>query len=1407
MTQKLTPLRNSFSIHEKENLVCNSLELPVELSRTSFVARSSKLQKWKWLKLPPASFQFNPTPRASNSTPFLTFFLKQQCHLQLHNRTHKGANTHQHGHIQPGKKKSFLKSFQNGSMKQSWSPSIQNRSAQESALYFLDPIELVTQFRSLKHQAHFSVRPLQEWYLELGNTYNFPKYLFWFLADRYFTVMGIDKSLLNDVKHQQNAPVNKKKVDYIAPPIPEVHCKICGVFYKTPQRRRYQLGYIDLVFHCAHVWYYKTRPSVLSILLDLPQAVLGDIIYFQKCLISQPNYCLVGGDLWVNESLQFVYQYLFGQLGFEDVSAPWNPFQIKVEYSLDSAGSLSLFQHCKTFSVRNHLEQLHTLLFQQETHRYPGSTENKSYQSIQTIGRCYSLPRYSRKPKIFPHQQFIKLIKKFMPLFSFTNLYTIVEKGLITLPNPTLEYLGWETTNSKLPRTVQNSSSPVQHILQQIRKVNIRPGASTYMNPKVTNSFYLAKNLCQQQWEPEQFTKTFKQYFEWGLQKEKLRDTNMAPMEAVATELKKLPPLQIRQMLIPVSSQMSRNRVYDYAYRKNGVPLQIQNFRFRSPFSFVSPEGDIFNLFPRRKYLRSKIGYDFFSMKKHTLQLERARRDGLYLFIIRDWVFKYNKRLKRIDPDELHFYRVQRILAQSLSKVVTNKFSFNPQHFGQTIFLAKHQQRRIFKKNSLLDNSKKIRLLRFSNITLFSFHFIKLQQQFQSFGLLSFIKNYNSSTFSQNANTVKNANTLISENRIGKKMHSFSGSFSRKSMQPRSKQQTHFRQFYFFLALLWVHFHNAMRSSYLMDYQIDYEHHRRRDDKQRRFDSQTFIFANLFQFRFKWALYQSLAQRRLRKPLVKAQKAYLFHGIWQKHQSRLFRRYKLFERFQLQNFEPQNLFLKYLPVLPPTLRPLMQMSDGLLVSSDLNDFYLYILRRQTRLNFLVNQLDNVPLQMIGLAYTLVQQSVDVLLENGREGQMTRLSYPTPRALKSLTDIIKGKQGRFRHNLLGKRVDYSGRSVIVVGPKLRLSQCGLPRELALKLFYPFLLKFLLRAKHVTSIVGGKLFLQNYLLASKQKLSYQPIKTYQESSKFGLYLNFSLKNKFKHKKQNTVFEVNNKRKDFYKLQCFPIRQKNFRIALDQKSILEKVESSRLEPISSNLQLSSTEPKQLSVNSMELLSPLRNHNSSFQKESLQSFWNLIQKIIGNHPILLNRAPTLHRLGIQAFFPVLIPGRAIQLHPLVCPTFNADFDGDQMGIHIPLSIQAQVEARLLMISSHNWLSPATGEPNLLPSQDMVLGFYYLTTPCQTNLPNLLFSKIHHVIQAYERKELTLHRSVWLRWAGLYESPNKKEQTLEFVLQPSGQSRHLKTSELKIKDSYGQVQQNYIRTTTGRIFFHQLLT
>jgi len=400
--------------------------------------------------------------------------------------------------------------------------------------------------------------------------------------------------------------------------------------------------------------------------------------------------------------------------------------------------------------------------------------------------------------------------------------------------------------------------------------------------------------------------------------------------------------------------------------------------------------------------------------------------------------------------------------------------------------------------------------------------------------------------------------------------------------------------------------------------------------------------------------------------------------------AKLIKRLRVVDNFVATGSQPDWMVLDVIPVIPPDLRPMVQLDGGRFATSDLNDLYRRVINRNNRLARLQEIL--APEIIVRNEKRMLQEAVDALMDNGRRGRTVVGANNRP--LKSLSDIIEGKQGRFRQNLLGKRVDYSGRSVIVVGPNLKIHQCGLPKEMAIELFQPFVIHRLIKTGLVNNIKAAKKLIQ-----------------------------------------------------------------------------------RNDP---------------------------------------AVWDVLEDVIRDHPVMLNRAPTLHRLGIQAFEPLLVSGRAIQLHPLVCPAFNADFDGDQMAVHVPLSIEAQAEARLLMLASNNILSPATGRPIVTPSQDMVLGCYYLTTenPYKQKGQGRYFANFNDVVMAYEQGEIDIHANVWLRFDGIVEgqgAAKENEEPKVTVLEDGTKVKEYDFRRTR-EDAEGGLISQYIKTTPGRVIFNQAI-
>nr|QJS33577.1 RNA polymerase beta' subunit [Tinnea aethiopica] len=417
----------------------------------------------------------------------------------------------------------------------------------------------------------------------------------------------------------------------------------------------------------------------------------------------------------------------------------------------------------------------------------------------------------------------------------------------------------------------------------------------------------------------------------------------------------------------------------------------------------------------------------------------------------------------------------------------------------------------------------------------------------------------------------------------------------------------------------------------------------------------------------------------------------------------LVRRMELAKYFLRTNIEPEWMVLCLLPVLPPELRPIIQIDGGKLMSSDINELYRRVIYRNNTLTDLLTTSRSTPGELVMCQEKLVQEAVDTLLDNGIRGQPTRDGHN--KVYKSFSDVIEGKEGRFRETLLGKRVDYSGRSVIVVGPSLSLHRCGLPREIAIELFQTFVIRGLIR-QHLASNIG----------VAKSK----------------------------------------------------IREKELIV-----------------------------------------------------------WEILQEVMQGHPVLLNRAPTLHKLGIQAFQPILVEGRAICLHPLVCKGFNADFDGDQMAVHVPLSLEAQAEAHLLMFSHMNLLSPAIGDPISVPTQDMLIGLYILTSGnrrgiCinrynpwnRKNYQNKrsdnkytkepFFSNSYDAIGAYRQKRINLDSPLWLRWRLDQRVIASRETPIEVHYESLGNYYEIYGHYLIVRSIKKEILFLYIRTTVGHISLYR---
>lgn len=513
-----------------------------------------------------------------------------------------------------------------------------------------------------------------------------------------------------------------------------------------------------------------------------------------------------------------------------------------------------------------------------------------------------------------------------------------------------------------------------------------------------------------------------------------------------------------------------------------------------------------------------------------------------------------------------------------------------------------------------------------------------------------------------------------------------------------------------------------------------------------------------------------------------------------KKKNQILQKTKFIRDFLQSKSRVTSMVLTLLPVLPPDLRPILKLQDQI-AASDLNRLYQRVIYRNDRLKKFRKDISLINSFQIRYSQRLLQEAVDNLIQNGKGG-VNPEQDSRGRSLKSLSEILKGKQGRFRQHLLGKRVDYSGRSVIVVGPKLKIHECGLPKEIAIELFLPFLIKKILHYKLAKTVIGAKTFIRQAI-----SQSFSPSFPFPKG--------------------------------------FPEGNGNVKESKDSLNQWKKAEFSNQDSLQS------------------LQNDLR---SERQKADSHLCLFLLSELMKNHPILLNRAPTLHRLGFQAFQPKLIEGRAILLHPLVCPPFNADFDGDQMAVHLPLTVEAQAEAWKLMFARNHLISPATGDPILMPSQDMVLGCYYLTTeilqiskrPLPLNFKEIFLTKkqislsllslknqinfvlqhlilqnrllhssliIYHkyfnnmnqVLEAYENQKLSMHSDIWVKFSSPIHFLNNKYLIsstcpLEIRINLDGTWQEIRLKKIaRFKKTNLQISQ-YIRTTPGRILFNSAI-
>lgn len=1146
-----------------------------------------------------------------------------------------------------------------------------------------------------------------------------------------------------------------------------VFCPECDVEYTWSVIRRYQLGYIKLVSPVSHLWYLRTNPSYLSLLLDLRKQNLESIIYCMQITTLEyywrplhslqlhltPKSLLNNYNKYVNSS----------HLKLETENNVYTrKLQRKKQKELEKRESFHMFKQ-DAASAAATLETLKSL--------EAGSLESKIQfleKSYQLSSENYSKPFFKKttRAKDFLTQKIRQESKKTNFAFLYRNIlerfyeeiYLLIsrrhflnllekrKRSLVSSLNNPLDNnvkLGnvssKKSTSSMLKLVLKNylrgsekksfKAGNKQELLQ-----NLQPSTQHFQEFPVwqTSSTYFSKQSLRSMKNKTSLTDltasqhvstfpTFLPQFVKLLRKSEIHK----PWVSLLTHKRK------SLEFISQSKNSSWTRSKPVNVEKVFGNQSLETFLFLYLLVIIQESKNLSLKTQNQKLLNSYFVTQFlFSM---TNENEAFNPPNIYCFgFLADWL--HVTLLPEENSSKIQFFEIEKILQTSTTtfldylNILINKLT---NLLNQKSFFGK-------KKKYLQKNSQKYRIvLGVETLATEKISTTKLDP-------LIYNKKFYKKHFLTNTVPSKVNHVLFNQLSLQKKIDLFSRlhpnyisdfTFYNKNKSSLTKKLALFKQTSKQSCVKL--FNNIYTVAYSKGWQTDKEwryflfyntapiemldkrlycyKHRFASDSLMNSSFSTAIpilGANLIQkllgqyegFELKKMAkqHQNLLPKlnryiRNRKQVAVKKADFVFIQKLLQKRDQIIRRLKLLRKLFKKNVKPSATILNTLPVLPPDLRPILKMQNQI-AASDLNRFYQRILYRNERLKkFLranASMLNYEPGFELKYAQRLLQEAVDNLIQNGK-GNVKPETNSRGQALKSLSEILKGKQGRFRQYLLGKRVDYSGRSVIVVGPTLKIHQCGLPFEMAIELFLPFLIKRIFQYKLARTVIGAKTIL--------------------------------------------------------------------------------------------------------------------------KTQKKTTWYLLEEIMKNHPILLNRAPTLHRLGIQAFQPKLIEGRAILLHPLVCPAFNADFDGDQMAVHVPITVEARAEAWKLMFSRNHLISPATGEPMLLPTQDMVLGCYYLTTetfqirrfhngrPFSSGT-RFYFSNKEQIMQAYQQQKIHLQTPIWFKWNGKVETEHHLSQPLEIRLDFEGSWTELRPKVQKRFTSQGSCQMCYVRTTAGRILFNTLI-
>ena len=1098
-------------------------------------------------------------------------------------------------------------------------------------------------------------------------------------------------------------------------------CNICEVEYTWSVMRRYQLGYIKLISPVTHVWYLKNNPSYLSILLDIKKRHLEYVTYCSESLTIEN--ALKGKTSSADSS---------------DIVSSWNKLkqQIIDENTIKLAANEEKISSPKVEFVQSKIRKRQNLKIKKQGYwqRFYLNPTNIHASEVNKMKIKESLSFKDFNPNPYDYlnmehnlQQLTQLLDEKNGGTHYSSLITNFRNYFKKINIQSLLFVSIIFNQIKWGKAVNNFES--LFLANQSPKKFLKSiSVSFYIFLKLNqNSQFLTSKLINQVWSI---------FAQKAIKKSLIRMNQiLRKMDSIYFQEKFLSKddedflvskigVKRENSTQSISDSDSENLMrmkttfdeyHDYGkFLKNSLnKLCYQSLMHpKTPceFSLYQQNIDSIDLEINNKQflLKTDLYLKFYTLSKFTnkdMQFLFKNKMCYEILSFKPFLTAYKVLFKKLTD---MFLKMLLISSGSIFKTIPNMSQ-------KSLFLFEHESKHIKNTNIKLTNR---------NFRQFFFLLNSIQTKHEKvfskfFEEKSFITNLfedpneNIALRNSNSENLFKVNTLKGFNKVETPLKKIYNNIYSLSHRERWEAENDWNFFHYFMTSPYL------EGEFIANYKNRHENITAVDinpinsnsnfsnispnlHKSAFFSGPGIIQQLLMEFNFyeikkidkqnRILLYQLNKRIFKLKPYAKVDRS-LKKDLKEAYKKRdlLIRRTKLIRKLFIKESTPESTILTVLPVLPPDLRPIVKMG-GQIAASDLNRLYQRVIYRNDRLKkFLKDPATSYSYEM-KYAQRLLQEAVDNLIQNGKSGVVSEKDS-RGRALKSLSDVLKGKQGRFRQYLLGKRVDYSGRSVIVVGPRLKLHECGIPKEMALELYLPFLLKRILNENLSKTVVGAK----------------------------------------------TLIKTN--------------------------------------------------------------------------PSLT--WELLREIMQTCPVLLNRAPTLHRLGIQSFQPKLIEGRAILLHPLVCSAFNADFDGDQMAVHVPITVEARAEAWKLMLSRNNILSPATGDPLAIPSQDMVLGCYYLTT----NLLNkktqnfmdsvgsgFYYSRTKNVLRDYDLKKIHLHANIWLKWENLIENGMDQEEPIEIRIDNFGNWKEISSKNQKNYTYKNKLSSQYILTTPGKVLFNEII-